>query len=101
VPQEKLSMRKTREILRLQASGLSARQILPSVGVAHGTVADCLCRVTEAGPSWPLPPALDDAAKAKAKSERRSRHVAAQSSLVDSVKISTSKSRRSRPCQPA
>lgn len=78
MPQEKLSMRKTREILRLLASGLSARQIAPSVGVARSTVADCLRRATEAGLSWPLPPALDDVATVKAKSERRNRHVAAK-----------------------
>lgn len=58
---ERLSMRKIFEILRLQAAGLSARQIASSVGVARSTVADCLRRAGEAGLGWPLPMALDEA----------------------------------------
>jgi len=53
-------MRKIREILRLSAAGLSARQIAGSVGVARSTVADCLLRAGQADLGWPLPAALDD-----------------------------------------
>jgi len=60
MPKERLSMRKIREILRLSAAGLSARQIAGSVGVARSTVADCLLRAGQADLGWPLPAALDD-----------------------------------------
>ncbi|WP_029922609.1 IS21 family transposase [Nevskia soli] len=53
-------MRKIREILRLTAAGLSARQIAASVGVARSTVADCLRRAVQAGVVWPLPAGLDE-----------------------------------------
>ena len=58
---ERLSMRTTREILRLKwACGRSNRQIAQSCGIARSTVADCLRRATDAGLVWPLPPELDD-----------------------------------------
>lgn len=55
-------MRKIREVLRLHAEGLSARQIARSVGTARSTVAECLRRAAAAGVSWPLPAEADDAA---------------------------------------
>ena len=59
--QERLSMRKTREILRLKFEcGLSARKIARSCKVARSTVAECLERAGTAGLSWPLPEGLDD-----------------------------------------
>lgn len=54
-------MRKIREVLRLRAGGLSARQIARSVGTARSTVAECLRRATAVGVSWPLPADTDDA----------------------------------------
>ncbi|HTU02930.1 MAG TPA: IS21 family transposase [Candidatus Sulfotelmatobacter sp.] len=58
---ERLSMRTTREILRLKwSAGRSNRQIAQSCGIARSTVAECLHRATEAGLAWPLPPELDD-----------------------------------------
>jgi transposase len=53
-------MRKIREVLRLTAAGLSARQVSGSVGIARSTVADCLQRAAAAGVSWPLPEELDE-----------------------------------------
>lgn len=53
-------MRKIREVLRLSAAGLSARQIAGSVGVARSTVAECLKRAAAAGVSWPLPAGLTE-----------------------------------------
>jgi len=44
MPQARLSVRKTREVLRFAAAGLSARQIAASVGIARSTVAECLRR---------------------------------------------------------
>lgn len=52
-------MRKTTEVLRLAAEGLSQRQIAASVGVAKTTVAEYLARAKEAGVTWPLDEGLD------------------------------------------
>lgn len=62
MPQPRVSMRKIHDILRLQAAGLSARQIAASVSLARSTVAECLRRAQRAGLGWPLPEALDEAA---------------------------------------
>lgn len=60
---ERLSMRTTREILRLKwACHRSDRQVAQSCGVERSTVADCLRRATAGGLTWPLPPDFDDAA---------------------------------------
>ena len=63
------SMKKTnmidcRDIIRLRFDlGLTHRQIASSTGVASGTVANVLKRVTEAGlGQWPLPKDLDETA---------------------------------------
>ena len=60
MPKKRLSMRKLTEILRLNAAGLSARQIARSCGVARSTVADHLERMQAAGVTWPLAPELKD-----------------------------------------
>lgn len=62
MPQPRVSMRKIRDILRLQAAGLSSRQIAASVALARSTVAECLQRAALAGVVWPLPDKLDEAA---------------------------------------
>ena len=59
--QERLSMRKIKEVLRLKYdSGLSQRQIAASCGIAPSTVADYLKRAEVAGLTWPLPADLTD-----------------------------------------
>ena len=59
--QEKVSMRKIREILRLKTDcGLGHRAIGRSVGLSHSTVAECLLRAQTAGLSWPLAEGLDE-----------------------------------------
>ena len=51
-------MRKIREVLRLTAASLSARQIASSVGIARSTVSDLQRRAIAAGVnSWAYPPA--------------------------------------------
>jgi transposase len=55
-------MRKIREVLRLTAAGLSARQVAAGAGLARSTVASLLRRAAAAGLSWPLPEGLDEAA---------------------------------------
>ncbi|MBU0755326.1 MAG: IS21 family transposase [Planctomycetes bacterium] len=63
MPAKRLSMRKIRETLRLSwAQGFSQRKVSRSISVSQSTVAECLLRARAAGLSWPLDPALDDAA---------------------------------------
>lgn len=65
VAQPGVSVRKTREILRLRfEAGLQERKAAASLSVARSTVQECLRRVREAGLSWPLPDRLDDGALA-------------------------------------
>ena len=54
--QERLTMRKIAEVLRLKwECGLSNRAIARSCSVSHSTVAEYLRRAHEAGLNWPLP----------------------------------------------
>jgi transposase len=62
VAQERLSVRKIREILRLRADGFSEREIASSVGVARSSIQICLWRAERAGIGWPIPEGLDDRA---------------------------------------
>ena len=63
MPQEGLSMRKVREILRLRLGvGLSSRQVARSCKVSSSTVLEYEKRAKEAGLSWPLPDEVDDTA---------------------------------------
>lgn len=54
-------MRRIKDVLRLQAAGLSRRQLAKSCGIARSTVAEYLKRAEAAGLWWPLPESLDDA----------------------------------------
>jgi transposase len=59
--QERLTMRKIREVLRLKwECGLSNRAIARSCSISHGTVGEYVRRAREAGLSWPLPDDLDE-----------------------------------------
>ena len=54
--QERLTMRKIAEVLRLKwECGLSNRTIARSCSISHSTVAEYLHRAQAAGLSWPLP----------------------------------------------
>jgi len=53
-------MRKTSEVARLRASGLSIRQIARSCRIARSTVSDYLARLEAACLSWPFPPDLTE-----------------------------------------
>ena len=56
-------MRRVREVLRLRfGSGLSARQVAVSCGIARSTVGEYERRAQAAGLSWPLPVGMDDGA---------------------------------------
>lgn len=62
MPQERLSMRKIREVLRLRwEQGLSHRQIVASCRLGQGTVGEYLRRARDAGITWPVPDVLTDA----------------------------------------
>jgi transposase len=58
---KRLTMRKIKEAMRLQASGLSTRKIAASLGVGHSTATDYMKRVRLAGLTWPLPTDMTDA----------------------------------------
>ena len=61
MPQERLSMRKIREVLRLKwECQLPHRAIARSCSISHSTVGEYVRLATQAGLSWPLPEDLDD-----------------------------------------
>ena len=63
MPRERVTMRKTREILRLVWScNQSRRDTARTCGVGKSTVDATINRATAAGLSWPLPLDLDDEA---------------------------------------
>ena len=63
MPAERLPMRQVREVLRLKyACGQSERRIAGAIGISRYTVAEYLRRAAVIGLTWPVPPALDDAA---------------------------------------
>ena len=63
MPRERVTMRKTREILRLVwLCGQSRRNTARTCGVCKSTVDATVSRATTAGFSWPLPSDLDDEA---------------------------------------
>ena len=53
-------MRKIRDVLRLNAEGLSNRQIAVSLGIGRTTIGDTVRRAQLAGLNWPLPCDLTD-----------------------------------------
>lgn len=58
---ERLSMRKTKEILRLHfAMKLSIRKVAQSCNVSRSTVSDYISRAEISGISWPLPEGMDE-----------------------------------------
>ena len=61
MPQRRLSMRHTKEILRLSfEQQLSNRKIAESLGISHTIVNDYVARAKRAGIGWPLPEQQDD-----------------------------------------
>lgn len=59
--QERLSMRKITEVLRLKRTcGLSNRAIARSCRMSHSTVSEYLVRAEQEGLTWPLPKNLDE-----------------------------------------
>ena len=60
MPQERLPMRKIREVLRLKAGGFSKRRIAASLGISATAAMECVQRARRAGLTWPLPEGLSD-----------------------------------------
>src|ERR1035438_5211188 len=61
VPAERVSMRKTHEVLRLHFDlKLKQRQIARSANLSQSTVHEYLHRFTAAGLSWPLPEQMSE-----------------------------------------
>src|SRR5450631_3182879 len=62
MPAERIATRQVRDVLRLNAVGVSGNEIARRVGVAPSTVRLTLKRLAVAGFGWPLPAELTDAA---------------------------------------
>ena len=62
MPEERLPMRKIRDVLRLSAGGMSNRKIAASLGISPTAAGDCLRRARAAGLGWPLPEDISDEA---------------------------------------
>src|SRR3954454_19391031 len=62
MPAERIAMRQVREVLRLNAGGISGNEIARRVGVAPSTVRLSLKRLPAGRAGWPLPVELTDAA---------------------------------------
>jgi transposase len=62
MPQERLPMRKIREVLRLKADGFSKRRIAASLGISATAAMECVHRARRVGLTWPLPEDLSDEA---------------------------------------
>jgi len=61
MPQERLTVRKIREVLRLKWElGLSNRVVARSCRISHSTVGEYVQRAEMAGLKWPLPEELDE-----------------------------------------
>jgi IS30 family transposase len=58
---ERYTMRKVREVLRLDSLELSEREIAGSVGIGHTTVGAYIKRAKEAGLRWEDAEAMSDA----------------------------------------
>jgi transposase len=58
--QERLTLRKIREILRLQEAGLSNRAIARACKISNSTVGEYLRRAKVAGLHWPLPEGISE-----------------------------------------
>ncbi len=58
--QQRLPVRKIREVLRLKAAGFSDRKIAAAIGSARSTVQECVRRAHAAGTVWPLSEDLDE-----------------------------------------
>ena len=62
MPAERIAMRQVRDVLRLNAAGVSGNEIARRVGVAPSTVRLTLKRLAGAGLGWPLPAEMTDTA---------------------------------------
>ena len=62
MPGERLPMRKIRDVLRLDAGGLSKRRIAASLNIGATSAGDYIRRARRAGLGWPLPDSLSDEA---------------------------------------
>ena len=60
MPAERIAMRQVRDVLRLNAAGVSGNEIARRVGVASSTVRLTLKRLAAAGLGWPLPADMTD-----------------------------------------
>lgn len=75
MPQQRLSMRKIRDVLKLRhGASLSLEEIARALKLSKGVVAKYLRLAQESGLNWPLPPELDDADLERRLYPRQIRH---------------------------
>jgi hypothetical protein len=60
MPTERIAIRQVRDVLRLNAAGVSGNEIARRVGVASSTVRLTLKRLAAAGLDWPLSADMTD-----------------------------------------
>src|SRR3989442_10139428 len=60
LPQKRLTMRKLKEVLRLDSLGLSQHQIARSCSISQSTVHEYVSAAQAVGVKWPLPETWDD-----------------------------------------
>jgi transposase len=65
MPAHRISMHEITELLRLNAAGLSQRQIAQSLGLSVGVINKYLQLAQQRGLSWPLPESLTETALAR------------------------------------
>jgi DNA-directed RNA polymerase specialized sigma24 family protein len=71
VAQQRLPVRKIREVLRLKAAGLSDRAIARAIGSARSSVQERVRRAREARLAWPLAEDLERSATGSRNSSAR------------------------------
>lgn len=60
MPAKRVSMHKTKEVIRLKSAGLTLRVIASAVKLSLGAVSNYAKAAEQAGLSWPLPEGISD-----------------------------------------
>ena len=74
MPGERLPMRKVRDVLRLNAGGMSNRKIAASLCLSATAAGECLRRARRFGLGWPVPEEMaNEALESRLYSHRQQR----------------------------
>jgi len=95
MPTERLSMRKVREVLRLNhALALSLREISDATGVGKTAVGEYIRRAAVMGVTWPVPAEIDDATLERRMFDCPGAAAPAERGAIDWVKVHEKLKRR-------